>query len=268
MSDRIAVMNKGQLRAAGRPGEPVRAPDDALRRRLPGHQQPAPGHGRGRRRPATRRSASRDDTIVRVPQRPRRIGRRPSPSASGPRRSACARRPTSVPDGHNRLTGVVRDASYLGVSTQYLVEARGGARLTVYEQNVERATRSELWAPGEEVRLTWSPDHSFAVVERRRPTGGARPHARPGRRRRRADQHQRDRRGDSMTDHQTRLAGPDATPLPAGHRPDRRRRVPGRLQRRRRRIGRAVGRRRAAPATGDDRRPVRSSSPTGTPTST
>jgi hypothetical protein len=59
----------------------------------------------------------------------------------------------------------VRDAAYLGVSTQYQVEARGGARLTVYEQNVERATRAELWAPGEEVLLTWSPDHSFVVVD-------------------------------------------------------------------------------------------------------
>ena len=70
-----------------------------------------------------------------------------------------------VPDGHNRLDGTVRDASYVGVSTSYVVEAHGGTRLTVYEQNVERATRSELWAPGEEVRLSWSPDHTFAVPE-------------------------------------------------------------------------------------------------------
>ena len=33
----------------------------------------------------------------------------------------------------------------------------------MYEQNVERATRSELWAQGEEVRLSWSPDHTFVV---------------------------------------------------------------------------------------------------------
>ena len=70
----------------------------------------------------------------------------------------------AAPSGHNTLSGTVRDVSYLGVSTQYQVEARGGVRLTVYEQNVERATRSELWAPGEEVVLTWSPDHSFVVT--------------------------------------------------------------------------------------------------------
>jgi spermidine/putrescine transport system ATP-binding protein len=63
------------------------------------------------------------------------------------------------------MTGVVRDASYLGVSTQYLIEARGGATIMVYEQNVERATKSELWAAGESVRLTWSPDHTFVVAD-------------------------------------------------------------------------------------------------------
>ena len=74
------------------------------------------------------------------------------------------REPDDVtPTGQNELHGVVRDASYLGVSTQYQVEARGGIRLTVYEQNVERATRAELWTRGEAVRLTWSPDHSFVV---------------------------------------------------------------------------------------------------------
>jgi spermidine/putrescine transport system ATP-binding protein len=68
-----------------------------------------------------------------------------------------------APDGHNEIVGTVRDASYVGVSTSYVVQARGGTRLTVYEQNVERATRSELWAQGEDVRLSWSPDHTFAV---------------------------------------------------------------------------------------------------------
>ena len=81
----------------------------------------------------------------------------------------------AVPAGHNRLAGVVRDASYLGVSTQYQVEAPGGARLTVYEQNVERATRAELWSPGEQVVMTWNPDHSFVIADpdapHRHPTG-------------------------------------------------------------------------------------------------
>jgi hypothetical protein len=35
----------------------------------------------------------------------------------------------------------------------------------VYEQNVERATRSELWASGESVQLSWLPEHSFVVPD-------------------------------------------------------------------------------------------------------
>jgi hypothetical protein len=35
---------------------------------------------------------------------------------------------------------------------------------------VERATRADLWAPGEEVLLTWSPDHSFVVAVPNAPT--------------------------------------------------------------------------------------------------
>jgi spermidine/putrescine transport system ATP-binding protein len=70
---------------------------------------------------------------------------------------------TSAPPGSNELAGVIRDASYLGVSTQYIVETRHGDRVAVYEQNVERTVHGSLHRPGEEVRLSWSPDHTFAV---------------------------------------------------------------------------------------------------------
>jgi spermidine/putrescine transport system ATP-binding protein len=68
-----------------------------------------------------------------------------------------------VPAGMNRLDGVITDASYLGVSTQYIVRLADGHRVTVFEQNVERATKAELWATGEEVQMAWAPEHSFVV---------------------------------------------------------------------------------------------------------
>ena len=80
-----------------------------------------------------------------------------------------------VPASQNQMLGTIRDVSYLGVSTSYIVETRGGSTVAVYEQNVERATRTELWEPGEEVRMTWSPDHTFAVQ-----AGGDAPPADPG----------------------------------------------------------------------------------------
>ena len=72
-------------------------------------------------------------------------------------------RDKEVPSGMNRLDGVITDASYLGVSTQYIVELGDGGRVTVFEQNVERATKAELWTKGERVQMAWAPEHSFVV---------------------------------------------------------------------------------------------------------
>jgi len=162
MSDRIAVMNGGHYEQLGEP--------EVLYER-PMTRFVASFLGVGNLLPATivgrdglyASAKLNDDTAIRVPsalvdgQTAVNIGVRPEKI----RLSELA---AESPTGHNRLAGVVRDASYLGVSTQYVVASRGGT-LTVYEQNVERATRAELWARGDEVQLTWSPDHSFVVPE-------------------------------------------------------------------------------------------------------
>ena len=163
MSDRIAVMNTRPLRAARRPGGPVRAADHPLRRGLPRRQQPAAGD----RRRHGRRLRARDARRRRPGPRAERPRQRPTPtsrSASDPRRSASTRRTRTCRADANQLQGTVVDASYLGVSTSYLIEARTGARLTVYEQNVERTVHGSLYRPGDAVRLSWSPDHTFVVA--------------------------------------------------------------------------------------------------------
>ncbi|MEX1173921.1 MAG: ABC transporter ATP-binding protein [Chloroflexota bacterium] len=161
MSDRIAVMNKGRYEQLGDPASLYERPTTRFVAGFLGVSNLLPGTVEGsddtyatiRLPDDTRVRAPRDlvdgDTTVSLGVRPEKIRLRETAD--------------DVPTGHNELSGIVRDASYLGVSTQYEIEARGGARLTVYEQNVERASRSELWTPGEEVRLTWSPDHSFIV---------------------------------------------------------------------------------------------------------
>jgi spermidine/putrescine transport system ATP-binding protein len=66
--------------------------------------------------------------------------------------------------GLNVITGTIRDAAYLGVSTQYVIQTRAGDRITVYEQNVEHTHHGSLHRPGDEVRVAWAPDYTFAVT--------------------------------------------------------------------------------------------------------
>ncbi|MEU2822995.1 ABC transporter ATP-binding protein [Streptomyces bacillaris] len=66
----------------------------------------------------------------------------------------------TVAAGRNRVTGRITDSSFIGVSTQYVVESPAGAALQVYEQNIERDTRL---VPGAEVVLHWNPAHTFGL---------------------------------------------------------------------------------------------------------
>ncbi len=177
MSDRITVMNRGRYEQLGDPESLYERPGSRFVAGFLGVSNLLPGSVQGTDGKYTTVKLAQD-VMVRAPsgltngEVDIHIGVRPE--------KIRLREPAEVdptPTGHNQLRGVIRDASYLGVSTQYQVEARGGARLTVYEQNVERATRAELWAPGEEVILTWSPDHTFVVADEHATTGIAAPHA-------------------------------------------------------------------------------------------
>jgi spermidine/putrescine transport system ATP-binding protein len=63
-------------------------------------------------------------------------------------------------DGENSITGVVTDASYTGVSTQYLVKLPWDQEVGVFAQNL--STEGPL-ANGDEVVLHWNPAHTFAL---------------------------------------------------------------------------------------------------------
>ncbi len=160
MSDRIAVMNKGHYEQLGDPESLYERPTTRFVASFLGISNLLPATISGSDGDYAQAGLA-DATSIRVPHAlvdghsRVNIGIRPE-------KIRLSEPATPAPAGHNRLTGVIRDASYIGVSTQYQVESRGGT-LTVYEQNVERATRSELWARGDQVQITWSPDHSFVV---------------------------------------------------------------------------------------------------------
>ncbi len=62
-------------------------------------------------------------------------------------------------DGPNQLKGVVRDVSFSGVATQYLVGMPWGQDLTVVQQN-DGTARATL---GEMVTVSWAAEHAFTL---------------------------------------------------------------------------------------------------------
>ena len=68
---------------------------------------------------------------------------------------------TSVDGGWNSVSGLLRMATYIGVSHQYNVEGPGGHELTVWVQNLGAEPAP---TPGERVRLSWRWEHTFAVL--------------------------------------------------------------------------------------------------------
>jgi spermidine/putrescine transport system ATP-binding protein len=162
MSDRIAVMNHGRYEQLGEPEALYERPRTRFVAGFLGVSNLLPGTVAERGDPYTRVTLGGDIT-VQVPQG----------AVDGTATVEVGVRPEKIRmhglkefvlPTHNRMLGKVRDAAYLGVSTQYIVETGAGTPITVYEQNLERATRSELWAPGEDVVLTWSPDHTFVIA--------------------------------------------------------------------------------------------------------
>lgn len=65
-----------------------------------------------------------------------------------------------IPAGRNRVTGRIAATSFIGVSTQYVVDSPVCPGFEVYVQNIDRDARL---APGAEVVLHWNPAHTFGL---------------------------------------------------------------------------------------------------------
>ncbi|MEV5273669.1 ABC transporter ATP-binding protein [Streptomyces werraensis] len=65
-----------------------------------------------------------------------------------------------IPDGRNRITGRITESSFIGVSTQFVVDSPVCSDFEVYVQNIDRDARL---VPGAEVVLHWNPDHTFGL---------------------------------------------------------------------------------------------------------
>ncbi|WP_327416702.1 ABC transporter ATP-binding protein [Streptomyces sp. NBC_01233] len=66
----------------------------------------------------------------------------------------------TIAAGRNKVPGRIANSSFIGVSTQYVIDSQVCPELEVYAQNIERDARL---VPGAEVILHWNPEHSFGL---------------------------------------------------------------------------------------------------------
>jgi putative spermidine/putrescine transport system ATP-binding protein len=62
--------------------------------------------------------------------------------------------------------GVIRDVSYAGMVTRYLVQLEDGGELQVVRQNLETSSAEALEQRGRQVAVAWRPEQTVAVEER------------------------------------------------------------------------------------------------------
>jgi spermidine/putrescine transport system ATP-binding protein len=176
MSDRIAVMRAGRVEQMGAPEDLYEHPRTAFVAGFLGvsnllDADVASAHD------GTVELTLTDGSTVRAPLRDDvrpagrvRVGVRPEKlRLHEDEGGEAARRATD-----NAISGTIVDASYIGVSTQYIVETADLTRVAVYSQNIDTRGVGEALAAGRHVTLTWDPRHTFIVSG----TGGA--EAKPG----------------------------------------------------------------------------------------
>ncbi len=167
MADTIAVMNDGRVEQIGSPGALYDSPTTTFVANFLGQSNLIPAtvtgaqgdvlllDAQGNRvaMPAARSGVRRGAAYVGV--RPEKIRITRAATAGLEQASSAAI------DGHNALSGVVTDSSFVGVSTQYLVRTAWGQELMVFAQNIGL---DERLGAGEAVVLHWDPAHTFALA--------------------------------------------------------------------------------------------------------
>ncbi len=159
MADTIAVMNAGRVEQLGDPGTLYENPQTTFVANFLGQSNLIRAKVTG---------TSGDDLLVDasgqrlVVPRSRATGSATTDLLVGvrPEKIHIAAEGTQSGDGSNQLTGgIVSDASFTGVSTQYLVKMPWGMEIMVFAQNVG----FEVLRPGTKVVLSWQPGHTFGL---------------------------------------------------------------------------------------------------------
>ena len=161
LSDRIAVMNRGRYEQLGTPEELYERPMTRFVAGFLGNSNLFTATVVGMAADYTVAKLN-DGTVIRIPQTGAAVGAAVSAGVR-PEKVRLAPATEDAPTSLNTLLATVRDVSYMGVGRSYVVETADGTKLTVHEQNVAPTSSTELPVPGQAIRLSWSPDHTFVV---------------------------------------------------------------------------------------------------------
>ncbi|MFW2339849.1 MAG: ABC transporter ATP-binding protein [Acidimicrobiia bacterium] len=155
MADTIAVMSKGKIERMGAPAEIYEDPRTAFVANFLGGSNLMPVTVVDR---AAGSVTTADGTTLMVPpaalnqaSNTLRVGVRPE--------KLNVYRPGSDEVPPNALAGRIIDASFIGVSTHYVVNTPTAGDLTAVVQNLT----GDRFAPGEEVFIGWHPERSFVI---------------------------------------------------------------------------------------------------------
>ncbi|HMJ95046.1 MAG TPA: ABC transporter ATP-binding protein [Thermoleophilaceae bacterium] len=128
MSDRIAVMDAGEVKQCGTPEEVYERPDGPFVAGFIGISNLLPGP---------------DGSQISI--RPEKIWL------------------GEIEEGMVAVDGTIVERVYVGTTTQVIVELSPGVRLVALEQNTARARPDDRWEIGDHVRLGWLPEHALEL---------------------------------------------------------------------------------------------------------
>lgn len=155
MADTIAVMNRGKIERMGDPAEIYEDPRTAFVANFLGGSNLMSVSVVDR---AAGSVATADGTALFV--KPEALGTGTSTLRVGVRPEKLnVYRPGSGDVPPNVLTGRILDASFIGVSTHYVIRTGTAGDLTAVVQNLT----GDRFASGEEVAVGWHPERSFVI---------------------------------------------------------------------------------------------------------
>ncbi|MGC4808186.1 ABC transporter ATP-binding protein [Micromonospora sp. DT233] len=161
MADTVAVMNAGRIEQLGAPADLYEYPATAFVATFLGQSNLLAAEAAGFAGPAgSDVPVTAHGTRFSVPAHRARAAHGPVYLGVRPEKLHLADSVDQLPAGHQHVTGIVTDASYVGVSTQYLLRTGWGDELWAFTANTASGGRLPIGAP---VVAHWDPEHAFLL---------------------------------------------------------------------------------------------------------